>query len=318
VLYLAVLVGFSFLRLGGDFKLQYEKLDYVPYLRGNSYVRVTESGNIIDVTYMEKRNDSQTVKLLGNGKMMIVSTGEIIDISNGENRLDYKSNLFRTFRRIRNLVNANVIDSEYCRWVTLTYAENMQDTKRLMRDFDSFRKRFQRYCVNKSIPIPDYIAVPEPQQRGAWHLHIIYIWHDVKAPYIENDVLRNIWGHGFVSIKALANVDNIGAYLCAYLGDLETDSPCGIEKEFLSDDGKPIKKNIIKGGRLSLYPANFNMIRHSQGIIQPNVYDCEFWDIKEKVSSAKETYSQAFQISDESFCSVIIRKQYNLCRKNSQ
>ena len=297
--------------------MNFEKLDYVPYLRGDSYVRVTESGNIIDVTFTEKRNDSQTVKLLGNGKMMILSTGEIIDIQGGENRLDHKNHLFQTFRRIRNLVNANVTDANFCRWVTLTYAENMQDTKRLMRDFDNFRKRFYRFCERNNFPVPEYIAVPEPQQRGAWHLHVIYIWQSVKAPFIENAVLRDLWGHGFVSIKALADVDNIGAYLCAYLGDLETDSG-GIEKEFISEDGKPIQKNVIKGGRLALYPANFNMIRHSQGIAVPNIYDCEFREIKEKVSSAKETYSQAFQLSDDGFSSLIVRKQYNLARKNSQ
>lgn len=298
--------------------MQYEKLDFVPYLRGDSSVRVTESGNVIDVTYTEKRNTSQTVQLLGDGKMMILSTGEIIEMQNGENRLGHKNALFKTFRHIRNLVNANVIDSNYCRWVTLTYAENMQDTKRLMRDFDSFRKRFNRYCDKYGIARPEYISVPEPQERGAWHLHIIYIWTTEKAPYIENQTLRDLWGNGFVSIKALANVDNIGAYLCAYLGDLETDSEFGEEKEFISEDGKPIKKRIIKGGRLGLYPSNFNMIRHSQGVKLPNVYDCEFGDIKEKVSSAKETYSQAFRLSDDDFSTVIIRKQYNLIAKNSQ
>jgi len=67
-----------------------------------------------------------------------------------------------------------------------------------------------------------------------------------------------------------------------------------------------------------LYPSNFNMIRHSQGIKKPDVYDCEFAEIKEKVSSAKETYSQAFRLSDDGFSSVIVRKQYNLAAKNSQ
>lgn len=297
--------------------MQFEKLDFVPYLRGNSLVRVTRSGNIVDVTYTERRNENQTVQLLGNGQMLILSTGEIVEMEKKENRLDSKNHLFQTFRKIRNLVNANVTDSDFCRWVTLTYAENMQDTKRLMRDFDNFRKRFNRYCEKHNIHIPEYISVPEPQQRGAWHLHIIYIWQDVKAPYIENQTLHDLWGNGFVSIKALANCDNIGAYLCAYLGDLETDSG-GIEKEFLSEDGKPIKKNIIKGGRLSLYPSKFNMIRHSQGIKVPEIYDCEFREIKEKVSSAKETFSSAYRLSDDGFSSVIVRKQYNLLRNNSQ
>lgn len=298
--------------------MQYQKLDSVPYLGGDCLVRVTESGNVIDVTCTERRNNEQTVKLLGDGKMLILSTGEVIEMQSGDSRLDHKNNLFQTFRRIRNLVNANVTDSQFCRWVTLTYAENMQDAQRLMKDFDVFRKRFNRYCDSHGIERPEYISVPEPQARGAWHLHIIYIWQHNKAPFIKNAVLAKLWGFGFVSVKSLADVDNIGAYLCAYLGDLDTDSASGVEKTVHSSDGKEIKKNIIKGGRLSLYPSNFNMIRHSRGVKEPNVYDCYFSDIKEKVSSAKETYSSAFRLSDNDFSTVIIRKQYNVKAKQNQ
>lgn len=298
--------------------MRVEKLDRVQLFLPRDLVRVTQSGNILDVTYTEHRNNEPTVQLLGDGKMIILSTGEIREIEHGENRSSFKNSLFGTFRKIRNLVNANVTDAQYCRWVTLTYAENMQDTKRLMKDFDKFRKRFLRYCVKHDIPIPEYIAVPEPQARGAWHLHIVYIWTTSKAPFIENSVLRKLWGNGFVSVKALADVDNIGAYLCAYLGDLETDADAGTEKVIHSEDGKPIKKNIIKGGRLHLYPANFNMIRHSQGIKKPLVYDCKYEDIKEKVSSGKETYSSAVRLIGDDFTSVVVHRQYNLSPKNSQ
>lgn len=51
----------------------------------------------------------------------------------------------------------------------------------------------------------------EPQGRGAWHCHLLYIFDLVKAPYIANKTLSDLWGHGFVKISKLDNVDNVGA-----------------------------------------------------------------------------------------------------------
>ena len=43
--------------------------------------------------------------------------------------------------RLRDLLNTNIADPSHCRWVTLTYKENMTDPKRLYTDFDKFNKR---------------------------------------------------------------------------------------------------------------------------------------------------------------------------------
>jgi uncharacterized membrane protein (UPF0182 family) len=34
---------------------------------------------------------------------------------------------------------------------------------------------------------------------------------------VKNEILRNIWGHGFVKINNIQKVDNIGAYVIKYL-----------------------------------------------------------------------------------------------------
>lgn len=122
----------------------------------------------------------------------------------------------------------------------------------------------------------------EPQGRGAWHAHLLYIWES-KAPFIPNEKFRELWGHGFVKIKKLQDVDNVGAYLTAYLGDMEIteafqSDPYRFahsgklnlkEVEVLNDDGSVVKKQIIKGARLDMYPAGFKMIRHSKGVKEP-------------------------------------------------
>ena len=93
----------------------------------------------------------------------------------------------------------------------------MTDPKVLYKDFDKFMKKLKyKY---KSV---DYINVVEPQGRGAWHCHILLRFNDYKKIYIPNKEISKMWGHGFVSVKAIKkDIDNLGAYLSAYLGDVE-------------------------------------------------------------------------------------------------
>lgn len=307
--------------------INFTKLDVVPELNPYSEVKCTEMGNIIELQYMSKRNLKQTVKMLPGGSEFIVcSTGEVKEVQHGVTRCDNKKGLYKTFARARALINANVTDVSKVRWCTLTYAENMTDTQRLYQDFRAFNKRFQRYCIKKGYSSPEYIVMMEPQARGAWHAHLLYIWKDIQAPFIANDIFANIWGHGFVKIKRLDNVDNVGAYLTAYLGDMEL-SECDISSGIIhgkvvevEEDGKKVKKSIVKGARLDLYPANFNMIRYSRGCVKPSVEMMRLKDAEKKVLGATRTFQSAVQLSDteHDFQSLIVKQQYNKLRKLSQ
>lgn len=48
----------------------------------------------------------------------------------------------------------------------------------------------------------EYIVAMEPQNRGAWHAHLILIFNG-KAPFIPNDEISALWGQGFVKTKGL-------------------------------------------------------------------------------------------------------------------
>ena len=209
------------------FYIEITKLLEVPAIADSAQVKVVEMGNVIETTFMSRRNTKQTIKpLKGGQEYVICSTGEIKEVRVAETRADNKKSLYRTFANIRGIINANVTDVSKVRWCTLTYAENMTDTKRLYRDFRDFNWRFQYYCQKNDFGKPEYIAVFEPQQRGAWHAHLLYIWQDRIAPFIPNKDLAAIWQHGFVQIRQLQNVDNVGAYLTAYLTDLELGEGC--------------------------------------------------------------------------------------------
>src|SRR5690625_653782 len=86
--------------------------------------------------------------------------------------------------------------------------------------------------------------------------------------------MADLWGHGFVTIKSMKDVDNIGAYFSAYLADLEHTSENihealseGLKVVEREIDGQ--KKKFIKGGRLHLYPAGMKLYRKSKGVEYP-------------------------------------------------
>ena len=266
--------------------------------------------------------------LPGGEQFVICATGEVKEIEHHKTRKDNKKGLYKTFANARGVINANVTDVSKCRWCTLTYAENMTDTNRLYEDFKKFNMRFQWYCKQHGYSKPEYIVMMEPQGRGAWHAHLLYIWQDQKAPYISNQDFRELWSHGFVRIKKLDNVDNVGAYLTAYLGDMELDE-IGIKNavgkqckvvEVEDENGKKVKKAIVKGARLDLYPANFNMLRCSRGVKRPVVEMMSQENANKKVSAATKTFENAIKLTDNEndFETVIIREQYNRVRQKNQ
>lgn len=304
-------------------------MSQIPPKNPNLPVKVTEMGNVIEVQYMSRRNAKQTIQMLQGGEQFVIcATGEIKDIEHHNTRKDNKKGLYKTFANARAVINANVTDVSKVRWCTLTYAENMTDTKRLYEDFRDFNKRFQYYCKTHGYSKPEYIVMMEPQGRGAWHAHLLYIWQDQKAPYISNQEFREMWGHGFVRIKKLDNVDNVGAYLTAYLGDMEIDEidesklvgkKCKVV-EIEDEDGKKVKKAIIKGARLDLYPANFNMLRCSRGVKRPVIEMMSQEEANKKVLDAAKTFESAIKLIDHEndYESVIIREQYNKVRGKNQ
>lgn len=222
---------------------------------------------------------------LNKDEYAVISTAEVKQYRHAENRLGNIKSIRRSITSLRNLINTNVTNAANCKWITLTYAENMTDNHRLMSDFGSFWKRFCRYSTKNNIPIPEYISVVEPQGRGAWHIHLILIYEDV-APFLDNNsVIQRIWRNGFTKTKSMQGVDNIGAYFSAYLADIPLDeltddydadfikTVCPIETKSFTDEKGTIKeKKFIKGGRLFLYPNGMNLYRTSRNVRKPLEY----------------------------------------------
>lgn len=259
------------------------------------YEKWSVQGNVIEVTELDSKNSCcHALKL--DVDHWVDENGEIHDyVHDSTSRLDNASELRRSFARIRALVNTNCSDTSKLLWVTLTYAENMRDTRRLYRDFQRFVQRFRTRWGHA-----DYIAVVEPQERGAWHMHVLFVFQG-KAPWVQATELERCWGNGFVKLKSVNSVDNVGAYLSAYLGDVEVpvDSKNGEVKTF--KDGT--RKKFVKGGRLRLYPPGMNLYRCSRGIRKPEEHWVESEGDLEKVKAltqnATQTFAKEFTWTDE-------------------
>lgn len=283
----------------------------------NDIVKVTSMGDIIELMQMNYIRSDMPFKKLDNDNYMLYETGEVLQFEHSTTRADDKDGLRVTFKKIRNYINTNFHSKDNELHIVLTYAENMTDTKQLYKDFDKFWKKFT-YKYTKQC---EYAAIIEPQARGAWHLHLL-----IKLPKKQfinnNEVLEPMWGHGWTKIKSLDKIDNIGAYLSAYLGDIELtdDMPitAGQTIKLLDIDGQ--KKAFIKGGRLHLYPPKMNIFRHSKGIKSPTSEMMSYKNAKKIVGAVTPNYSSTIIISDENdkLLNKIVYEQYNKKRLKNQ
>lgn len=284
---------------------------------GRDVVRVKDCNRTVELMWSAHTNHTCKITRLDSERYILNDTGELKEFTHIENRAEDKNGVRASLGRLRDALNTNIVDVKNCRWCTFTYAENMTDTKRLQQNFEDFNRR-----ARKKYGHYEYITSAEPQGRGAWHLHVVMIF-DHKAPYIPNEELRELWKQGFVTVKRLDNVDNVGAYLTAYLGDMELNEmlqlgeiPSHFEiKEVETEDetGQKIKKSIVKGARIRLYPPNFNLYRCSRGIKKPVIAYDSAVEAQKKACVGSQTFERTIALSDGmGFENILNYRYYNM------
>ena len=320
-----------------------EKIDDYKIHR-TAIVSFKEMGNVSEICYKGSRNNTITIKLLDKDHYIDLTTGEVKECNHITDRSQNKFQVGQSLKRLRDLINTNCTNYKEWKWITLTYRENMRDPKRLKEDFKRFirksRKAFKEYKI-------DYIGAMEPQARGAWHCHLMLWFHDT-APTINNKIITKLWEQGNTWTQNIdENIDNIGAYLTAYIGDLDAEEidPKTMKtiEANLKKQGKTLKdfdikeiteiqgqklgipKRFIKGARLYLYPPKFNIYRASKGIKSPEKQYLYYYEAIKKVGNTEPTYKTTFRISSynesKSYCNfsdVISYEYYNIKRAKTQ
>lgn len=281
-------------------------------------VKVTKTNHIIEVKH-STGGGIIDIRKLSKTQYLRISTGEILDYDLSENKAQAIQSVRRTLHRLRTIINANFTGGPSELMITVTYHENMTDHKRLYQDAKKFNQKLKRRYPNI-----ESITVAEPHERGAWHLHILIKDANGTKLYIPDKLIKELWTHGIITkVQRLQDVDNIGAYLTAYLTDLQVeytqemdDNP---EIEVKKIDGK--SKAFIKGERLKLYPPGMNLYRTTKGIIKPQTETIIYKDIKKIVGNRQPHYQQTTDVYDQEeeeiqgkLVNKIQYQQYNLKR----
>lgn len=278
--------------------------------------KVYRMNNVIEVTACKKRSHVlEKYRRISKDSYIHVETGAIFEYEKAsENRAENVNSLRHTFAAMRRLINRNFVGKKDEKHITLTYAENETDTEKVYKDFKKFWQRFKRKYGKA-----EYIAVLEPQERGAWHMHLLVKLIDNPDLFIRNDEeLEPLWGHGWTTCKSITGVDNVGAYLTAYLSDVELDPE---KADQLLVGVKEVKgKKYIKGARLYMYPTGVQLYRHSRGMIVPEPELAKYGDIKKEVGDATPTYAKTVEVLDDEGkeLNTITYEHYNMMRQKRE
>jgi hypothetical protein len=153
-----------------------------------------------------------------------------------------RNTLANAKKTVISLINANVDAwGQKPKFVTLTFADNIQDIKTANYEFKKFKQRLE-YMVKVKLK---YVCVIEFQKRGAIHYHVVFF----NLPYIKSNIIADIWAQGFIKINAIDDVDNVGAYVSKYMtkndDDIEKTQPLEGQKSYFTSRGLKKPEEII-------------------------------------------------------------------------
>ena len=202
----------------------------------NSYgLKVIQSGKIVEI--YEYKNPvfygySDSKKSCGlKGRQVVANLDD-----KEKNR---EQVLSRARRNLRRIVNSNI--QENSKFLTLTFKDNLQDLEQANKYFMLFIKRLSYYLSFKV----QYSCVVEFQKRGAIHYHVI-LYNCSKKLKVKD--IECIWGHGFIKINRITNVDNVGAYICKYMTKCEDEKKLRGKKIYFNSRGLKKPREIKEPG----------------------------------------------------------------------
>lgn len=217
----------------------------------NCKIDVCKESGIVTVTKYNHKISSDLAKNFGS------RTKETTAEQYQENK---KKNIRKSAKRIMELVKHNA--GQYKKsngavyppiFLTLTFEENVQDWDYANTEHTNFLKRLNYRVYGKKCSELAYISVPELQDRGAIHYHILFF----NLPYIDKLEVQEIWGNGQTRIETEKMKDmqgeNLGKYITKYMTkQFYSKDKNGEYKFYYSQDkweGKKVyfaSKNLIK------------------------------------------------------------------------
>ena len=238
--------------------------------------------------YMEavgtQRRTRPGVRRINKTLYEVISTGEVREYKTNDKKGGWS--LKRTMEKLTGLIRVNFNGGKNELFLTLTYKENMTDTKRLMTDFQKFWQRLTYHMKDRKL---GYISVAEPQGRGAWHLHVLVKAMDGEPLFIPYQTVNQLWGHGMTQTERI-ECEDCGAYFTAYFTQVQN------HKWDIAEDKKEPTKAETKASRLHLYPMGFNFYRASRNMAKPEKVTLTREELEKEYPVLK--YDKSYDIID--------------------
>jgi len=245
---------------------------------------VREGGGI----YLNKRTKERKIM---RGYELNKETGEVEKMPKTDgNQMRNRRSLRKIFTDLRQLITTNYEGGESEVFLTLTYKEQHNDPKKIYADLNLFNVRLKR-----AYPASGYLHIVEPHASGNYHVHSLIKNMDYTPMLMTYEDAYKLWGHGYVTVEGLNNVDNIGAYFIAYFSNMEiADEDLHKYKDDIKEmpraDGNGTKK-VIKGARLDFYPDYMQIYRASRNLKKPEPIE----EIDKKAH--KKTYEAGYKLT---------------------
>ena len=87
-------------------------------INNNDTVCFKQMGNIVEITYVQHRNNKQTIKKIDNNNFLVLSTGELKEVNHSSSIADNKAQVSKSLKRISDYINTKVVDVNKCKWIT--------------------------------------------------------------------------------------------------------------------------------------------------------------------------------------------------------
>jgi len=183
------------------------------------YVKLVRSGNLIELYEYQKNLPDRGRKQKKDRERRSVSVKRRAD------------NVERCRKAFTRLVRSNIDGITMPALCTFTMAD-VVSIDRAYRCFTQFVQRFRRVFGTAF----RYIAVPEFQERGAVHFHVIFWGVSQKAILNERHTrqIQHLWGRGYVDCILTDGSVKLAGYLSKYMRKAMWDERLGRQKAYSS------------------------------------------------------------------------------------
>lgn len=265
-------------------KIKVKKLPFSS-LCNAEIIKVFEGNGIIEVESMQKAPFSLSNRFvrLSKTEFLDKTNGEIKYYKKTETRNQNPSEVRKTFKALRRLINYNFCGGNNEKHITLTYGKLQKDYKQVNKDFRQWWRK-----IKKHFPSLEYICVIEYQASGSIHLHVLVKDIDNEDLPLDKTLLNETWRKGFSDITNIESNSNLGAYFSARFTDLDL-------KEDIQNENT--SKLILKGARLKYYKTGQKIFTTSRGIVRNKGYTVTQEEAEEMTRGAKMIYAESKEIS---------------------